>query len=163
MVAAKTWKRLWWKGVKSRRGGQGMLLITLKLLIMMTQATKHFSQATKQWGKKMFCSLRHHYQNVINSIPAQTLAAFFWFYTFLSQLFSGLGCNLFTARVFLVGIYFIASGTDAQTHTYYTKIKNPDVHQSQYAPGSKANTIFAHVTPITLHQLWVFMVLSMLV
>ena len=47
-VATKTRKE---KYVKSKGGGQGMLLITLTILIMMTQAANHY--------------------HVINSIPAQ--------------------------------------------------------------------------------------------
>ena len=45
----------------------------------------------------------HHY--VINSIPAQALAAsFLILHLFHYSLFSGLGCNFFTVRVFLVGM-----------------------------------------------------------
>ena len=49
LVVKKSWprseKRLWWNQKRVSKAYAGMLLITLKILVMMIQATKH-------WGKK---------------------------------------------------------------------------------------------------------------
>ena len=64
--------------------------------------------------------------NVINSIPAQALAASFWFHIFF---ITSLGCNFFTARVFLVRILFLEInicsyiGTRLYSFSYYFGIK----------------------------------------
>ena len=94
------------KDVKSKGNSQGMLLITLKILIMMTQAAKHFSQAAKHWGKK----------NVL--WPGSSLSKILmWSTAFLHKLwppplishlfhhslFQVLAATFFTARVFLAG------------------------------------------------------------
>ena len=103
---AKTWKSCDEKDAKSKGAAKacaGMLFITLKILIMMTHAAKHFSCLNVLWPEKMFYGLRkmfyglrkmfyvlrkmfyvlgHYYQNVINSISAQALAVLFWFQIF---------------------------------------------------------------------------------
>ena len=85
----------------------GMLLITLKILIMMTQTTKHFTCLNVLWPEK----------NVLQ--PGSSLSKFLmWSITFLhrpwlpsfdfssfsSQPFLGLGHNFFIATVFLLEI-----------------------------------------------------------
>ena len=82
-----------------------MLLITLKLLIMMTQVPQCFVA----WIIiiKIF--------NVINSIPVQATS-------FHHSLFSDLGWNFFTARVVLVGIAIIGQTLDSMTTIVHWKI-----------------------------------------
>ena len=116
-VAAKTWMtRLWWKRCEIKRGWPrpvhaGMLLITLKILIMTHAGCKTFFQVTKHWGKKNVLQPGSYYQKLI---PACTGTPF-WFHTFSSQPCSGLGRNFFTARVFLVGIIIGASLSEPHT------------------------------------------------
>ena len=78
-VAAKTWKSCekMWNQKGAAKACAGMLCITLK--VMMTQAAKHFSQATNIEARKMFVAwvIIIKIFNVINSIPAQALAASF--------------------------------------------------------------------------------------
>ena len=87
LVVKKSWprseKRLWWNQKRVSKACAGMLLI---ILLMMTQATKH-------WGKKHVLHPASSLSKifVIYSIPAQALATPFWFHIFSSQHFSGLG------------------------------------------------------------------------
>ena len=89
-----------WHQKGAAKACAGMLLITLTIFNMMTQAIKHFLRPET---RKMFWSLGHHYQifNVINSIPAQALTAP---HIFHHSLFRILAATFFTARVFLVGM-----------------------------------------------------------
>ena len=85
------------KDVKSKEGSKGLCRNDVVYI-------KNFDNDDP--GASMIFDLGHPYQNfnVTNSIPTQALAALLISHRFHHSLFSGLGYNIFTAMMFLVGI-----------------------------------------------------------
>ena len=92
------------KDVKSKGGGQGLCRNSVDHIKSFDN--DHAGHKTLRQEKVLLLGSLLSKFNVINGIPAQAFDVPFDFTSFSSQPFSGIGHNLFTAKVFIVGMLY---------------------------------------------------------